>query len=76
MAEYVALGLMAATVAAVLASVAAWALARWLFEGGFSLPALPLAALTLGVVALTVVVGLLNSREVIRRRPLEVLRGE
>ena len=35
-----------------------------------------LAALALGVVALTVVVGLLNSREVIRRTPLEVLRGE
>jgi hypothetical protein len=28
------------------------------------------------VVGLTVVVGLLNSRDVIRRRPLEVLRGE
>jgi len=35
-----------------------------------------LAALVLGVVSLTVVVGLLNSREVIRRTPLEVLRGE
>jgi putative ABC transport system permease protein len=76
LAEYVALGLMAASVAAILASVAAWALARWLFEGQFVLPALPLAALTLGVVGLTVVVGLLNSRDVIRRRPLEVLRGE
>ncbi len=76
LAEYVALGLMAAMVAAGLASVAAWALARWVFEGRFALAALPLAALTLGVVTLTVVVGLLNSREVIRRRPLEVLRGE
>jgi hypothetical protein len=28
------------------------------------------------VVALTVAVGLLNSREVIRRTPLEVLRAE
>jgi hypothetical protein len=32
--------------------------------------------LVLGVVALTVAVGLANSREVIRRTPLEVLRGE
>ncbi|HUF36427.1 MAG TPA: FtsX-like permease family protein [Gemmatimonadales bacterium] len=76
LAEYLALGLMAATVAAVLAGVAAWALARWVFEGRFSLPAGPLAALSLGVVGLTVVVGLLNSREVIRRTPLEVLRAE
>ena len=76
LAEYLALGLMAATVAAVLAGVAAWALARWMFEGRFALPALPLAGLALGVVGVTVVVGLLNSREVIRRTPLEVLRAE
>jgi putative ABC transport system permease protein len=76
LAEYLALGLIAATVAAALAGVAAWALARWVFEGRFALPALPLAGLTLGVVAVTVVVGLLNSREVIRRTPLEVLRAE
>jgi putative ABC transport system permease protein len=76
LAEYLALGLMAASVAAVLAGVAAWALATWVFEGRFALPVAPLAALTLGVVTLTVVVGLLNSRDVIRRTPLEVLRGE
>jgi putative ABC transport system permease protein len=76
LAEYLALGLMAAAVAAALAGVAAWALARWVFEGRFALPALPLAGLTLGVVGVTVIVGLLNSREVIRRTPLEVLRAE
>jgi putative ABC transport system permease protein len=76
LAEYFALGAMAALVAAVLASVAAWALVTWVFEGRFALQPLTLAGLTLGVVALTVVVGLLNSREVIRRTPLEVLRGE
>ena len=75
-AEYVALGTMAATVAALLSAAAAWALARWVFEGGFSPQPLPLAALVLGVVGLTVLVGLLNSREVIRRTPLEVLRGD
>ncbi len=76
LAEYVALGLMASLTASALAAIAAWALAKWMFEGQFALPALPLAALALGVVGLTVVVGLLNSRDVIRRRPLEVLRGE
>ena len=52
------------------------ACAKWVFEGRFSPQPMSLAALVLGVVALTVVVGLLNSREVIRRTPLEVLRGE
>lgn len=76
LAEYVALGAMAAVVAAGLSAAAAWALARWMFEGRFSPQPVPLATLALGVVILTVVVGLLNSREVIRRTPLEVLRGE
>jgi putative ABC transport system permease protein len=76
LAEYFALGTMAAAVAAALSAAAAWALAKWVFEGRFSPQPGPLAALVLGVVALTVVVGLANSREVIRRTPLEVLRGE
>ncbi len=76
LAEYFALGAMAAAVAALLSAAAAWALAKWVFEGRFSPQPLSLAGLVLGVVALTVVVGLLNSREVIRRTPLEVLRGE
>jgi putative ABC transport system permease protein len=76
LAEYLALGAMAAAVAAVLSAAAAWALARWVFEGRFSLQPLSLGTMALGVVILTVTVGLLNSREVIRRTPLEVLRGE
>jgi putative ABC transport system permease protein len=67
---------MAAAVAAVLSAAAAWALAKWVFEGRFSPQPTSLALLALGVVTLTVLVGLLNSREVIRRTPLEVLRGE
>jgi putative ABC transport system permease protein len=76
LAEYLALGAMAAAVAAVLSAAAAWALARWVFEGPFSPQPVPLGMLVLGVVALTVAVGVANSREVIRRTPLEVLRGE
>ncbi len=75
-AEYVSLGLMASVVAVVLASVAGWALARFLFEGSFTLPVVPLTLLAAGVVALTVAVGLANSREVLRLPPLEVLRAE
>jgi putative ABC transport system permease protein len=76
LAEYLALGFIASVVAAVLAGIAAWALARFLFEGPFSLPIVPLASLTISVVVLTVVVGLANSRDVLRRTPLEVLRTE
>jgi putative ABC transport system permease protein len=56
--------------------VAGWALARFVFEGGFALPVLPFAALGAAVVGLTVAVGLASSRDVLRRSPLEVLRAE
>ena len=74
--EYLSLGALAAAVAMALATAAGWALARFVFDGGFTLPVLPFAGLGAAVVALTVVVGLANSREVLRRPPLEVLRGE
>ncbi|MFZ5623127.1 MAG: ABC transporter permease [Gemmatimonadota bacterium] len=75
-AEYLSLGLLAAASSIVLASVAGWALARWVFEFAFSLPLLALSALAAGGVALTVGVGLWNSREVVAHTPLEVLRAE
>jgi putative ABC transport system permease protein len=76
LAEYFSLGLLASLVAVVLASIAAWAVARFLFESGFSLPLPALAAMAAMVVALTVIVGVANSRDVVRRAPLEVLREE
>jgi putative ABC transport system permease protein len=76
LAEYLSLGTLAALVALVLASASGWALTRFVFDGRFTLPALPFGMLGLGVVALTVAVGLANSRDVLRRPPLEVLRGE
>jgi putative ABC transport system permease protein len=60
----------------VLAIAAGWGIARWFFEGRFWLPLPALGGLVLGIVALTVVVGLWNSREALRQPPLEVLRGE
>ena len=74
LAEYLSLGLLASAVALVLAAAAGWAISRFVFEGDFALPLVPLSGLTLLVVALTVVVGLANSRDVVRRTPLEVLR--
>ena len=74
--EYLSLGLLSAVVALALAGVAGWALARFVFEGKFSLPLLPLAGLGAAVVGLTVAVGLANSRGVVLRPPLDMLRGE
>lgn len=76
LAEYLSLGLMASLAAVTLAIAAAWALARFLFEGEFTPALLPLAGLVVAIVGLTVAVGLLNSRDVFRRPPLEVLRTE
>jgi putative ABC transport system permease protein len=76
LAEYLSLGLLASVVALVLATASGWALARFVFEGSFSLPVVPMTGLALIVVALTVIVGLANSREVVRQPPLEVLRQE
>jgi putative ABC transport system permease protein len=76
LAEYMSLGILASAAAGVLALAASWALARFVFESRFTVPMVPLAGLVLGIVALTVLVGLANSREVVRRAPLQVLREE
>jgi len=76
LAEYAALGVLAAATAILLSAGAAWALVRFGFDAGFALPLPSLLALAAGVVALTVVVGLLGSGDVLRRPPLEVLRAE
>jgi putative ABC transport system permease protein len=76
LAEYLSLGLLASAVASLLAAVAGWAVAHFLFDATFSLPVLAMSALAAAIVVLTVVVGLGNSRDVVRRAPLEVLREE
>jgi putative ABC transport system permease protein len=75
-AEYTALGVLAALASVVLASLAGWALAKWVFEAPFHLPALELASLTLLLIGLTLGVGLWNSAEILKRAPLAVLREE
>lgn len=75
-AEYTALGALAALASVVLASGAAWALARWVFDSPFSLPAVELGALTLVLLVLTLSVGLWNSAEILKRAPLAILREE
>jgi putative ABC transport system permease protein len=74
--EYLALGVLAALASVVLATIAGWALARWVFDAPFHLPALALGGLTLLLVGLTLLVGLWNSAEILKRAPLAVLREE
>jgi putative ABC transport system permease protein len=74
--EYVALGGLASATALLLATGAGWALVRFVFESRFSLPAAPLSVTALAVVALTVLVGMWTSAEVVRKPPLAVLRAE
>jgi len=74
--EYGLLGLLASLAGIGLAVLAAWALAVRLFEAGFDPPVLPLLGLAAVVTGLTAGIGLFNSRDVLRRSPLEVLRAE
>jgi putative ABC transport system permease protein len=75
-AEYLALGVLSAVVAVGLASIAGWAIARWVFEIPYGVPLPQLAGVAATVVLLTTAVGALNSRDALGRPPLEVLRNE
>jgi putative ABC transport system permease protein len=74
--EYLLLGLLAAATGCVIAFGAAWALAVYSFEVAYVPVLWPLLIIFVVVTLLTVMVGLLNSRGVLNRPPLEVLRRE
>lgn len=75
-AEYLALGSLAAVVGVGLSTLAAWAIARWVFDGPFTVPVPSVALVALLVTVGTALLGALNSRDVLRLPPLEVLRSE
>ena len=75
--EYALLGSLAALAGVLLAGLAAWALAVWVFETPFvSSSLLWLPALVALVAGLTALIGGLNSRSVLSQPPLAVLRAE
>jgi putative ABC transport system permease protein len=74
--EYLFLGAFAAATGIVLALGAAWALSYFVFEGPIVMAPLALAGAFVVVTGLTILVGLLNSRGIYSRPPLEVLRDE
>ncbi len=74
--EYALLGSLSAMTGIVLALIASFLLAKFMFEIDFSILWTPIVLMFVIVTALTVFIGLMNSREVLNKSPLEVLRKE
>ena len=74
--EYIFLGGFAALTGLVLSYSSSWALAFFVFESVFIPTILPFVVMISVVIGLTVLIGMLNSRGILDRPPLEVLRAE
>ncbi|MES3016699.1 MAG: FtsX-like permease family protein [Bacteroidota bacterium] len=74
--EYFFLGALAAGAGIVLSLLASWGLAKFTFETNFTPEILPVLALFTIISCLTVLIGLFNSRGILNKPPLEVLRSE
>ena len=74
--EYFFLGALAAATGIILALAGSWALAKFTFKVDFEPQFLPLLLVFVSVSGLTVLIGLANSRGILSRSPLEVLRQE
>ncbi|HEY4650558.1 MAG TPA: FtsX-like permease family protein, partial [Pontibacter sp.] len=74
--EYLLLGALASGTGVVLAVFASWALAVFSFEVNFVPEFWLLLPVFAGITLLTVIIGILNSRGILSRPPLEVLRRE
>lgn len=74
--EYLFLGIIAAATGIILALFGSWALAVFTFNSSFTPAIFPIVLMFLIVVALVVLTGVLSSRKVLYRPPLEVLRNQ
>ena len=74
--EYAYLGLFSALTGILLSMISGWFLTHFFFEVNFSFNALDLSYLGISVMALTLLIGWVNSREVISTPPLQILRKE
>ncbi len=72
--EYLFLGALSALTGIVIAVSGTWLLAKFSFEIPFAINLLPAIALFFIISLLTVIIGLLNSRGVLNKPPLEILR--
>ena len=74
--EYFFLGAMASLTGILLALAASWALAKYTFETSFAPNWLPVPVIFILVCCLTMAIGLFNSRDVLNKPPLNILRQE
>jgi len=74
--EYLFLGLLASLTGVLLALAASWTLAKYSFKAEFVPELLPALLLALAVALLTVIIGLLGSRGILNKPPLETLRKD
>jgi len=72
--EYLFLGALSALTGILIAFTGSWLLAKYSFEIPFAINIWPVAALFFIIALLTLVIGLLNSRGVLSKPPLEILR--
>jgi len=75
-AEYLVLGLVASLVGAVLSAVSAWAVLTYVMEITYRFEFLPLLIGIIVTTLLTVIVGVLSTLDVLRAKPLQVLRED
>lgn len=74
--EYLFLGSLAALSGLILSLGGGWLLSLFVFDAEFSIPTPAVGAVFVLITLLTVVVGMINSRGISNRPPLEVLRAE
>lgn len=74
--EYFFLGSLASLSGILLAMLGSWGLAYYSFESTFIPNLLPIVIVYVSITGLTILIGLLNSRGIISKPPLEVLRNE
>ncbi|WP_199269739.1 ABC transporter permease [Mucilaginibacter lacusdianchii] len=74
--EYLFLGALSALTGILLALAGSWLLAKYSFSIPYQVNYLPAIIMFVVTAALTIIIGLLNSRSVLNRPPLEILRSD
>jgi len=74
--EYFFLGALSAATGIVIAFVGSWLLAKYNFEIPFNADLLPALLLFFAIAILTILIGLFNSRGILNKPPLEILRRD
>ena len=74
--EFFFLGTIASLTGIVLSMAGSWTLAHYMFNTSFTPDPMPILVIFLSVCLLTILIGLANSRNIVNKPPLEVLRQE